>query len=103
MERFPVASDTLVLRSMPADHKLVTLRASVSTNIHVKRLAGVNNERRRILLREGEGGWGTWCHRSPRQVQVGAEKECRQLVNLHTHSHATHDCDNFQETWGTPL
>ena len=54
VERVPVESNTLLLRPMSANHKLIAPRAAISANIHVERLAGMNNEGCCLLLRDGE-------------------------------------------------
>ena len=103
MERFPITSNTLLPSPVLADNKRIAPRASVASNIHVKLLASVNHESRCILFRESENLWSPRYQRSPGQVQIRAEQECRELMNVGSDSHAAHDRNRLEEARGTPL
>ena len=54
VERVPVESNTLLLRPMSANHKLIAPGTAISANIHVERLASMDNKSRCLLLRDCE-------------------------------------------------
>ena len=54
VERVPVESNTLLLRPMSANHKLIAPGTAISANIHVEGLAGMDDKNRCFFLRDCE-------------------------------------------------